>query len=241
VIVRGEVLAAIRERKLYRQHYPTFDQYCQRQLRVKRKRGYQLIDSFQVWQDVKSEMSSTAGHLLSEGALLPYVRLETSEKRLTVAKAVMKEAQGGRITRELVSRVANKLYPKPKKEKEPKADMPDELETQKWIGEYVGQFAPANLSRVGAQIHSLTSDYAYYLDEQDAELGRTDPKVRQLRWKDVAMDASLAITRLLELQQEYRDHATEDRADLVIALDLSPAQAVIEAAIKIFANDGWTT
>jgi hypothetical protein len=45
VIVRGEILAAIRERKLYRQHYPTFDQYCQRQLRVKRKRGYRYSPS----------------------------------------------------------------------------------------------------------------------------------------------------------------------------------------------------
>jgi hypothetical protein len=153
----------------------------------------------------------------------------------------MMEAPGGRITRELINRVANKLYPKPKKEKEPLADMPDDLETQKWIGEYVGQFPPANLNRVGAQIHSLTSDYAYYLYKQDAESGKRDPAIRQLRWKDAATDPNLAITRLLELQEEYSDHSTEDRANLVAAFDLSPAQTVIEEAIKIFTEDSWAT
>ena len=50
----GTALLTIRDKRLYREQYDTFEDYCQKQWRLARRRAYQLMDAAQVVQNVKN-------------------------------------------------------------------------------------------------------------------------------------------------------------------------------------------
>lgn len=49
----GRALLEIRDRKLYRENYETFEQYCSQRHQLEERRAYQLMDSASIVEDLK--------------------------------------------------------------------------------------------------------------------------------------------------------------------------------------------
>jgi hypothetical protein len=64
----GEALAEIRDRRLYRQEYSTFAEYCEKKWNFSSRRAYQLIESAEVAKDVEKALPSGNG---KSGSMLP--------------------------------------------------------------------------------------------------------------------------------------------------------------------------
>ena len=50
----GEALLTIRDERLYRSEYPTFEAYCNKRWGIKERRAYQLMDAAKVIDNIKS-------------------------------------------------------------------------------------------------------------------------------------------------------------------------------------------
>lgn len=77
-IAAGTAFAAVRDKRLYRQRYATFEDYCEQEHGLSRSHVYRLIDAAQVAEDL-----SPIGGQPNERQARPLVPLEPAE-RLTV-------------------------------------------------------------------------------------------------------------------------------------------------------------
>lgn len=92
----GEALKQIRDLRLYREHFDTFEAYCEERWRISRGRGYQLIGAAEVVNYLK--MSTTVDMLPTrERQARPLTRLPKPEAAEAWQETVA-EAQGAEIT-----------------------------------------------------------------------------------------------------------------------------------------------
>ena len=90
----GQALLAIREQRLYRAEYATFEGYCRERWGIARSRAYQLIDAAEVAENVHN-----CGQILpaNEAQARPLTGLTPEEQR-AVWQAAVATAEGGTVT-----------------------------------------------------------------------------------------------------------------------------------------------
>lgn len=98
----GSALMEIRDSRLYRQLYATFEEYCQERWDLRKSRTYQLMDAAEVVENLKSstivELSSGTIPLpVNEAQARPLAKLEVEMQRQVWQRAV-ETAPQGRIT-----------------------------------------------------------------------------------------------------------------------------------------------
>ncbi len=105
----GNALLAIRESKLYRQDYGTFEEYCQERWGMQRAHAYRLIDAAGV---VKS--LSPIGDILpaTESQARPLTQLEPEEQAVAWQQAV-ETAPNGKVTAAHVQQVVKSYWSPP--------------------------------------------------------------------------------------------------------------------------------
>lgn len=89
----GESLAVIRDRRLYRESYGTFEEYLDKRWDLKRARAYQLINAADVLKALPGEMSTIVD---TESKARELAKVEPEKRAEVVEKAV--EATGGKLT-----------------------------------------------------------------------------------------------------------------------------------------------
>jgi len=109
-ITVGDALAEIKDSRLYRADFPTFQAYCDKTWNFTRMRAYQLIEASEVHKALPANVktSFTNPHQLNALAKLP------KAKRIPAAKAIIKAAKksGGRITAKTVKAEVAKQLPR---------------------------------------------------------------------------------------------------------------------------------
>lgn len=99
----GTALIAIRDGRLYRVDYPTFEAYCQERWDMSRPRAYQLMEA----ANVVANLSTTVDILPEvESQARPLTSLEPEAQRI-VWEVVQKTAPAGKVTAAHVQSVAN--------------------------------------------------------------------------------------------------------------------------------------
>lgn len=96
-VLAGTALCRIRDRKLYRAEYATFEDYCEQRWDISRRRAYQLIQAADVVADLQCEPTGSqtqpilteAHHILpeTERQARPLVPLETADRQQVWAEA----------------------------------------------------------------------------------------------------------------------------------------------------------
>lgn len=102
-IAVGEALIAIRDGRLYREKYGTFDEYCKRRWAMTQQHGLRLVQAAEVIENLKSE---PIGSLLpaTESQARPLTRLEPAEQ-VEAWKEVVESAPNGKVTAAHVEKV----------------------------------------------------------------------------------------------------------------------------------------
>lgn len=111
----GQALAAIRDSRLYREDYSTFEDYCKDKWGMKQSRVYQFMDAAQV---VKQLQSSTIVELLptTESQARPLTKLEPAEQ-VRAWELVIATAPEGKITAAHVLEAAKVIQAERREEK----------------------------------------------------------------------------------------------------------------------------
>ena len=103
----GEALLKIRDKKLYRFEFGTFEEYCKSRWNLKQASAYRFIDAYGVIENLKS---SPIGELLpaNESQARPLTRLEPDEQR-EAWKRVIEKAPPTGITAAIVLEAAKEI------------------------------------------------------------------------------------------------------------------------------------
>ncbi len=103
----GNALLEIRDKRLYRQEYSTFEEYCNKQWNMKQSRAYQFMDSAKV---VGILQSSTIVELLptNEAQARPLASLEPAEQ-IEAWKRAITSTPEGKITAAVVLKAAKEV------------------------------------------------------------------------------------------------------------------------------------
>lgn len=100
----GNALIAIRDKRLYRQTFKTFEDYCQQKWGLGERRAYQFIDAAKVLENLKSEPMVQLP--ASERQARPLTQLEPEAQRV-VWDIVQKTAPNGKVTADHVKSVTS--------------------------------------------------------------------------------------------------------------------------------------
>jgi len=101
----GNALLEIRDKRLYRQEYSTFEEYCREQWNMERRRAYQLMDAAQVVENV---YHGTQILPTSERQARPLTSLEPAEQ-VEAWKRVITSTPEGKITAAVVLKAAKEV------------------------------------------------------------------------------------------------------------------------------------
>jgi N6-adenosine-specific RNA methylase IME4 len=101
----GGALLKIRDKKLYRQEYSTFEEYCQSKWSISRPRAYQLIDSAKVIGNLSTFVDKTPDN---EAQARPLTKLGPEDQVKAWAK-VIETAPEGKITAKVVLEAAKEI------------------------------------------------------------------------------------------------------------------------------------
>lgn len=154
----ARALAAIREKRLYRGDFATFEDYCQEKWQFTAGRARQLIGA--AGQVAALEAASVEVMPQSESQVRPLVKVPEAEKGKVWAKAV-EAADGGQPTREQVAAAAAEVIPPaPAVRAETRApsvpgdarDVPATVSGAKFLAEFRTQLAPADQASVLVQL-----------------------------------------------------------------------------------------
>ena len=104
----GIALTKIRDQRLYRERYDTFQEYCKFQWDISRPRAYQLIGA----AEVQNNLSTVVDRLLPERILRPLTSL-SSDKQVEIIEKLRKSSPDGEIIGREVRYAVNQI----KKEK----------------------------------------------------------------------------------------------------------------------------
>lgn len=102
----GNALMAIRDQKLYREDYKTFEQYCKERWAIERREAYKLIDSARVVQNVPilAQIGSKQSHTAPLSPLPPDQQREAYQKAKDTAP-------NGKVTAKHVQAVVEGMNP----------------------------------------------------------------------------------------------------------------------------------
>lgn len=126
----GAALLEIRDARLYRQDYSTFEEYCQERWGLKERQAYRLMDASAVVAHLES---CPIGQLLptTESQVRPLTKLEPEEQTIVWQRAT-ETAPNGKVTAAHVQNVADE-YKKVKSAPEPEAyDFSDDAADYDW-------------------------------------------------------------------------------------------------------------
>lgn len=110
----GSALMEIRNSRLYRQRYATFEEYCQERWDLRKSRIYQLMDAAEVVENLKSStiVELSSGNMMplpvNEAQARPLAKLEVELQRQAWQRAV-ETAPEGRITARHVETVVREI------------------------------------------------------------------------------------------------------------------------------------
>jgi len=105
-----EYMAAMHEictKRLYRDEYPTFEQYCRKRWNITRARGYQLVNAHKTVQQMSTAVD-IQGALTSGNQVLELAKVPEKE-RLAVLKAAKEKAGKGKMTSRHIREAAREL------------------------------------------------------------------------------------------------------------------------------------
>lgn len=109
----GEALMAIREKRLYRQTYYTFEEYCQQRWDISRPRAYQLMGASQVVANLSTFVdteTSTIGNMpTNESQVRPLTKLETPEEQQAAWTEAVVRSPNGKPTGAIVAAVVDEM------------------------------------------------------------------------------------------------------------------------------------
>ncbi len=91
----GSALSEIRDRKLYREQFSTFEEYCEQRWHISRSRGYRLMDAAEIAGTLSPMGDIPEG--LTERQVRPLKALPKEERAAAWAKAV-ESAPNGAVT-----------------------------------------------------------------------------------------------------------------------------------------------
>jgi phage N-6-adenine-methyltransferase len=101
----GEALQAIRDGRLYRAQYATFEDYCQGRWNVERRHAYRLMDAAGVVQNVSNWTQTIPA---TESQARPLTNLDPDQQR-EVWQAAVESAPNGRVTAAHVERTKQRI------------------------------------------------------------------------------------------------------------------------------------
>lgn len=108
----GTALMAIRNSRLYRERYASFDSYVQvRWPELSSRRAYQLMEAANVAQNVNRGSLNPGSVPTSERHVRPLVKLEPEDQRIAWERA-LESAPNGKVTAAHVQRVVDQLKPR---------------------------------------------------------------------------------------------------------------------------------
>jgi hypothetical protein len=110
----GEALASIRDKRLYRDAYDSFEDYCQERWGFTRQRAHQLMQASEVVSTIVDK-STPSSHLPNEGQARELAKVEKAKRKAVWDKAVEsapKNKKGTpKVTAAQVKRVAQEIAP----------------------------------------------------------------------------------------------------------------------------------
>ncbi len=106
----GSALAAIRDGKLYRVGYGTFEDYCRQRWGIARRTAYQLVDAAEVYGNVRNCAQTLPAN---EAQARPLVMLRDPEQQREAWRESVETAPEGRVTAAHVARVVENYRPAP--------------------------------------------------------------------------------------------------------------------------------
>ena len=109
----GGALLKIRDSKLYRQDYSTFEEYCQEKWNISRPRAYQLIDSVKVAENLSTFVDKWP---INEAQTRPLTRL-SPEDQVKAWHKVIETAPEGKITAGIVLAAAKEIQQERREER----------------------------------------------------------------------------------------------------------------------------
>lgn len=129
-IETGRALAAIRDQKLYRAEFSTFEDYCQTRWQFTRQRAYLLIESASVVTSLSTSVDKTGqtnGVVLPDNeaqarALAEFPAEDHAAVMAEAAAEAPKDSRGKPKVSARVIRNAGNTKSKPKREKKPKGE-----------------------------------------------------------------------------------------------------------------------
>ncbi|MBP5974189.1 MAG: hypothetical protein KME46_21590 [Brasilonema angustatum HA4187-MV1] len=98
----GQALREIRDKRLYREYYSTFEEYCMTRWEMSRRSAYQLISAASVYENVRHGAQILPAN---ERQARPLVALPPEQQREAWAKAVS-TAPSGKVTAVHITQVA---------------------------------------------------------------------------------------------------------------------------------------
>jgi hypothetical protein len=98
----GKALMEINDRKLYREEYPTFAEYCKTRWNLERSRAYQIIKFYKIAENVDDRRHS-------EYTLRPLARFTPEQQREIYWKAFEQVPDGGKLTHNLIYEVIDSI------------------------------------------------------------------------------------------------------------------------------------
>lgn len=103
----GQALKQIRDEGLYKEHYSTFEEYCQQRWNFERRHAYRLIDSAEVVANVSAATQTLP---VSESQARPLTKLEPEQQKKAWQLVVEEASQSGKpITARLVTEMAKQI------------------------------------------------------------------------------------------------------------------------------------
>ena len=99
----GGALLAIRESKLYRQEYGTFEEYCKGRWSIERRRAYQLIDASIVVSNITNDVKNFSHR---ESHVAPLAAIPVEDQAVAWQQAV-ETAPNGKVTAAHVQQVVD--------------------------------------------------------------------------------------------------------------------------------------
>lgn len=102
----GTALLRVRNLRLYRVEYSSFETYCSERWSIERRRAYQLMDAAKVTESVNN---CTQIAPANEAQARPLTRLSDPEQQRQAWEQVVQLAAGARITARLVEQVVEEL------------------------------------------------------------------------------------------------------------------------------------
>jgi hypothetical protein len=98
----GFALMQIRDNRLYREIYGTFEEYCKEKWGMERRHAYRLIDGYKVSENVSDRTQK-------EYTLRPLTRIKDPDEQREVYQRAVEIAPDGKVTARHIEEVVNEI------------------------------------------------------------------------------------------------------------------------------------